>query len=92
MQKENPQIFNVLVKESTDIVERTFMVSSKLKTDVAIGFERDSPNDCIELLDMTVDYISQSLSKFNSSAMGDVKKVLSVVLTNQDTKSCTHYT
>lgn len=84
-QANPPQVVNVMVKALIGVVERTFMVGSKMTGEVAPGLERDALEDCLELLDMTVDDLSQALSKFSSNAPGDVKTFLSAGLTNQDT-------
>jgi len=60
MQANPPHVINVMVKALIGIVERTFMVSSKLTGEVALGLEWDSLEDYLELLDMTVNDLSPS--------------------------------
>lgn len=80
-----PQIVNIMVRALIGVVEKIFIVASKLTGEAAPGLEQDALDDCIELLDMTVDDLAQALSKFSSNAPGDVRTFLSAGLTNQDT-------
>lgn len=80
-----PQIVTVMVRALIGVVEKTFMVASKLTVEAAPGLEQNALDDCMELLDITVDDLSQALSKFSSNAAGDVRTFLSAGLTNQDT-------
>lgn len=86
------QLVNMAVKASIGLVERTSATAMDLVGSVSGGLEQSALEDCIELLDDTVDQLTEALEDvvtmdFNGDSFvgSNVRNLLSAGLTNQDT-------
>ncbi|KAH9306466.1 hypothetical protein KI387_010870, partial [Taxus chinensis] len=86
------ELVNVAVKASIGLVQRTSATAVRLSGAASAGLEQSALQDCVELLDDTVEQLTEALEavvRLNfegaSDVSSDVRTLLSAGLTNQDT-------
>lgn len=86
------QLVDIAVKASIGLVERTSAMALGMAGSVSNGLEQSALQDCIELLDDTVDQLTEALEDVvgmdfdgGNFVASNVRTLLSAGLTNQDT-------